>query len=185
MYRFRNHIIVGTISIAALASGTSYYLHGKSIPLTPFVYERDIADVLSIFDRNWRWLMPYEKETYDSNYLPYVFEHRAPHGDPAKQGKINVMTIRQDNKVIAFVAYYMKTRTSGFLLFVAVDNAHRGKKYGEYLVRYAIDKMIKLGAKQVQLLTRIDNIPAQKVYRRVGFTETTRDGEFVYYTYKK
>lgn len=44
--------------------------------------------------------------------------------------------------------------------------------------------MIARGAKQIQLNTRIDNIPAQTLYKKMGFTETVRQGAFVYYTYK-
>ena len=70
------------------------------------------------------------------------------------------------------------------MLFVAVDNNFRGKKYGEALVNHALKAMIDRGAKQIQLNTRIDNLPARSLYKKMGFTETVRQGPFVYYTYK-
>jgi GNAT superfamily N-acetyltransferase len=170
----------------ALSGSIYYYCHSHpSVTLIPFDYKRDFTDVMSIFDKNWHWLMPYAPEEYDPNYLPYVFENLAPHGDPARKGKLIVKVVREAEHVIAFVAYYMKTKASGFLLFLAVDNAHRGKKYGEKLARYALSQMAAQGAKQVQLITRLTNVPAQSLYKKLNFKETVREGAFVYYTYKK
>lgn len=184
----RSYLVLGLL-VAGLCGGIFYYymrVH-RAVPsneLIDFVYERDFADVMSIFDRNWYWLMPYPPEEYDPSYLQNVFAWRSPQANPFKKGSLTIKVIRKDNKVVAFTAYHMKTKTSGFLLFVAVDNDYRGKKYGEALVTHALKAMTTLGAKQIQLNTRIDNIPAQTLYKKMGFTETVRQGIYVYYTYK-
>jgi hypothetical protein len=45
-------------------------------------------------------------------------------------------------------AIYMKNPTLGFLNFVVVDLAFRGKRYAEKMVQYAVDDMIKRGTKK-------------------------------------
>ncbi len=187
MSKVRSYIAVGLLLCSFFGGGVYYYTKVQAAQETQFVdfvYERDFADVLSIFDRNWYWLMPYPQEEYDPSYLPNVFGWRSPQANPFKKGSLIIKVVRNEGHVIAFTVYYMKTKTSGFLLFVAVDNNFRGKKYGEALVKHAIKAMTSVGAKQIQLNTRIDNIPAQTLYKKMGFTETVRQGAFVYYTYK-
>jgi GNAT superfamily N-acetyltransferase len=188
MSKLHYYLIAGFVASGVVGGGAYYYYaHRKvvpSVPLVDFEYERDIADVLSIFDRNWYWLMPYPQEEYDPEYLPHVFDWHAPQANPLKKGTLTIKVIRHEGHAIAFTAYHMKTKTSGFLLFVAVDNNFRGKKYGELLVKHALKAMADRGAKQIQLNTRIDNVPAQSLYKKMGFTETVRQGAFVYYTYK-
>lgn len=186
----RSYVIASVLASVFFGAGLYYYavVARHVVPsseLVDFDYDRDFSDVMSIFDRNWYWLMPYPQEEYDPSYLPNVFSWRAPQANPLKKGSLIIKVIRKDDKVVAFTAYHMKTKTSGFLLFVAVDNDYRGKKYGEAVVTHAIKAMTDLGAKQIQLNTRIDNIPAQTLYKKMGFTETVRQGAFVYYTYKK
>lgn len=186
--KMRSYLAATTLLTCTLF-GAGFYYYTRShaaptVPLIDFEYNRDFAEILSIFERNWYWLMPYPPEEYDPQYLPYVFEYRAPQANPLKHNTLIIKVIRQEDHVIAFTAYYMKSKTSGFLLFVAVDNNFRGKKYGEMLVKHALKAMIDHGAKQIQLNTRIDNIPAQSLYKKMGFTETVRHGPMVYFTYK-
>lgn len=188
MINVRSVLIVGLLLCGAAGiGGYCYYakthqLHSDE--LIDFEYDRDFPDIISIFERNWYWLMPYPQEEYDPQYLPTVFKERAPQANPLKKGALTIKVIRHEGHVIAFTAYHMKTKTSGFLLFVAVDNNYRGKKYGATLVQHVLDALIARGAKQIQLNTRIDNMPAQSLYKKMGFTETVRQGAFVYYTYK-
>ncbi len=188
MIKMRSYFMAGLLIVAGVVSGVYYYNTTvnatRNIQLVDFEYDRDFADILSIFDRNWYWLMPYQQEEYDPHYLPNVFAWKAPQANPLKKGALTIKVIRHEGHAVAFTAYHMKTKRSGFLLFVAVDNNFRGKKYGEALVKHALSAMKAQGAKQIQLNTRIDNIPAQSLYKKIGFTETVRQGPFVYYTYK-
>ena len=65
----------------------------------------------------------------------------------------------------------MNTSSLGTLLFIDVNPEFRGKeqRYAERLLRYAIDQMKMMGAASVELVTRTDNEPAQRLYKRVGF----------------
>lgn len=152
--------------------------------IVPFVYERDAQDIFDMFDKNWYWLMPTPKETYSPHYLPYVFKYRAPSALPMNRGLLQVHVIRQNNKVIAFTAFYKKSKTVGQLLFVAVDSEFRKKGLGEKLVAFALDALKKQDIETITLITRTDNLSAQRLYTRSGFQESHRDGEgFMYFSY--
>lgn len=174
-----------TIICTLLGLGGWYYVHAHpSLPIIDFVYARDAHDIFEIFDKNWYWLMPQPKEEYHPGYLRYVFEHRAPQANPMQHKKLIIKVLYIDKKLAGFVAYHMKTKDSGMLLFLAVKQEFRGKKYGELLTRFALKDLIKHGAKQIYLVTRVDNIPAQRIYTTVGFREVMRDGEgLVYFSY--
>jgi ribosomal protein S18 acetylase RimI-like enzyme len=167
--------------------GTLFYYTrtcAQSENFIDFVYDRDIADILKIFDENWYWLMPAPPDTYHPGYVDYVFKYRAPQANPFQHNKLTIKVLRIDNQVAGFVAYYMKSKKSGMLLFLAVKDIFRGKQYGEKLARYAVGELCKAGATEVHLLTRVDNIPAQKIYKKLGFKERLNDGEgFVYFIY--
>ena len=99
-------------------------------------------------------------------------------------GRLRIKVLREHDAFVGFTAYYMKTSDLGLLLFLAVNPEFRGKGYGDMLTRYALNDLIRVGAKRIRLVTRTCNIPAQKLYKRVGFKETSRDDEgFVYFEY--
>jgi ribosomal protein S18 acetylase RimI-like enzyme len=173
--------IVGS---SIIGFGTWYYNTHMREPITDFVYERDIKDVLDTFDNNWYWLMPEPKEEYPAGYVNYVFKYRAPQANPLHHNTLKIKVLHVDKKFAGFVAYHMKARNVGWLLFLAVREEFRGKKYGEMLARYAIKQLIASGATQINLVTRVDNVPAQRIYMRLGFREILRDGEgLVYFVY--
>lgn len=136
MINLRSALIIGLLVCGAAGAGGYYYyyqthkLHLNE--LIDFEYDRDFADIHSIFERNWYWLMPYPQEEYDPQYLPTVFKEYAPQANPLKKGTLTIKVIRHEGHVIAFAAYHMKSKTSGFLLFVAVDNNYRGKSMAQH-----------------------------------------------------
>jgi len=188
MNKIYAYVMAGLVVCGVSGAGVYYYYRHmpvqQTVPLIDFDFDRDFSDIHTIFEKNWYWLMPYPPEAYDPDYLLHVFKYRAPQANPLKKGTLTIKVVRHEGHVIAFTAYHMKSKTSGFLLFVAVDNNFRGKKYGETLVKHALKAMTDRGAKQIQLNTRIDNIPAQKLYKKMGFAEMVRDTIYVYYTYK-
>lgn len=54
-------------------------------------------------------------------------------------------------------------------LGMGVVHGHRGKGLGEKLIRAALDSARKLGLTRIELTVRSTNIPAQRLYEKVGF----------------
>lgn len=62
---------------------------------------------------------------------------------------------------------------------IAVDPAHRGKRYGDVMLLKLIDEAIERGAAWMTLEVRESNVSAQQLYRKYGFTTvTTRKGYY-------
>jgi ribosomal protein S18 acetylase RimI-like enzyme len=139
-----------------------------------FNYQRDHRAIEEIFKRDWDWLVPVSPQEYS---LDLVLKYRAPRQDPLYAGRLTLKVMYDKNQFIGFVAYYMKSSTAGFLNFLDVNPSYRGKGYAEILARYAINDMIKNGARCITLVTYPHNTRALKLYQRLGFKEIGRDSQ--------
>ncbi|USK92512.1 ribosomal protein S18-alanine N-acetyltransferase [Rossellomorea marisflavi] len=54
---------------------------------------------------------------------------------------------------------------------VAILPSHRGKGYGELLMRKIMEMAIESGARVMTLEARVSNVPAQSLYRKLGFQD--------------
>lgn len=163
---------------AAVAGGIYYYTSLEHGPIYDLNYERDRNDILDLFKKNWYWL------SADSAYSPdYALQYRTHSRAPEAAGKMIIKVLRENNKFIGFTSYYPETTDKWKLLFVAVKEELRGKRYAQKLIEYGIEDMKKRGAKQIRLVTRPSNISAQKLYKRIGFYITSQEEEFVYFAY--
>ena len=174
----RTKILFSLIFLATIGSGLWYYHTADRGPIYEYQANRDTQDILSLFKSDWYWLVA------DDEYSPeFMLKYRAPRQDRMYEGRLRIKVLREGDQFIGFSAYYMKTKTIGFINFIAIKPAFRGKRYADILMRDALDGLINMGATEIQLVTRPTNINAQKVYRRFNFEETYNDGEFVYFTY--
>lgn len=146
-------------------------------PLYEFNKQRDAQDILALFERDRYWLLS------SDDYSPeYMLEHKTPSMKSIRyRGKLKIKVLRENNEFIGFVAYYMKTAYQGFILFVAVKHELRGKRHAEKLVHSALLDLKACGAHYIRLITRVSNIRALNLYKRLEFTEMMRDDDFVYF----
>ena len=54
---------------------------------------------------------------------------------------------------------------------VLIDRRYQGKGFGKFMLRFAVDYLKKAGAKKLSIGVNRFNIPAQKLYKSVGFKE--------------
>ena len=54
---------------------------------------------------------------------------------------------------------------------VLIDRRFQGKGFGKFMLRFAVDYLKKAGAKKLSIGVNRFNIPAQKLYKSVGFKE--------------
>lgn len=173
--------IGAAIMSVLLGAGIFYYFSLVQGPIYDFDPSRDTQEILNIFDRDWYWLVASERDEYSPEF---TLKYRAPNRNPLYLGRLRIKVLREQSTFVGFAAYYMKTPDHGQLLFLAVNPEFRGRGYGEKLTRFALDELIRMGAKRVELSTRTDNISAQNLYKRIGFKETWRDDEgFMYFEY--
>ncbi len=170
-------IVLGLAAIIALGAGV-YYVYMPQGPIYEYNAERDTQDILNLFKHNWYWL------TASEDYSPeFMLKYRTPTRSFSDFGKMHIKVLRINNKFIGFVGYFMETPNLGDLRFIAIRKDMRGKGYAQKLMRYAINALIKMGAKHIKLVTRTDNVSGQKLYERTGYKEISRSDGFVYYMY--
>jgi len=141
---------------------------------------RDRQDIIDLFYRNLDWL------TTNSDYsAEFMLDTRSPNDyDSRYFGKFHIKVLRQHNTFLGFVGYYMKNFYEGTVLFLAIHENFRGKHYGEMLLRDAIAELKTQGASVITLLTWLRNKRSRALYERVGFIETSRGDDLIYYRYQ-
>lgn len=76
------------------------------------------------------------------------------------------LILKEDNKIIGYIYYsdiYERAEINQFEIEISHRNCGNGKKL--------LKKMIELVDKNITLEVKEDNIPAIKVYRKLGFVE--------------
>lgn len=123
-----------------------------------------------------------------ANLLPYPMTQNSFHDFLEKNsiewtGSAYVAT-ENNGQVIGFFCYSVNTEDSnGFLTFIIVDKAKRGKGYGKEMLNLALQYAFQItGAKAVQLNVFNENTSAKQCYEKVGFVERNMDKNV--FTYK-
>ncbi|MDQ7075203.1 MAG: GNAT family N-acetyltransferase [Gammaproteobacteria bacterium] len=80
-----------------------------------------------------------------------------------------VLVIQEKTKIIGIITLGNKNGV-GDIGLVAIDRDHRGKKYGEKLVRSAQSWFIQHRYKFGQVVTQGTNIPACNLYKKCGYS---------------
>jgi len=171
-------IVSGCALVVVLFGAGYWWYRADHGPILDFSYSRDAQEVMKIFERDHYWLLA------NDEYYPDVWlKYRSPSQEDSRYfGQLQIKVLRENDLFVGFTAYYLKYPTLGFILFVAVNPEFRGKHYGEQLVHYAIKDMKSKGVKQIQLVTRVSNERAQKLYKRIGFYESSRSDGYVHFT---
>ncbi len=131
---------------------------------------RDTEEVLEIFKDNWHWLMPDEEEDFSEKLALDLLIN-----GESEEFRPYVKVLREQNKLVGFTSYYMENEQLGHVEFLAVDQKSRCKGFGEELIRYAIKDLGSMGANCVELDTIARNVPAQQLYKKVGFDKIDFD----------
>ncbi len=196
MLRTRSLRIVA-LTIAVITGGTLSYLFlsqppalsvvatcaHKDVAISDYSPERDQENVVSLFERDWYWLSVNE---YTREHVLFMLNTHSPNEFDSRYFgtmKISVMRNKQ-GAFLGFITYYMKNFHQGHILFLAIHQDFRGKRYADCLLEYAIKALKEQGAQEVLLLTYTPNTSGIKLYNRFGFVETHREGKFVYFKYK-
>lgn len=74
----------------------------------------------------------------------------------------------KNNKIIGYVIYWV-IGDEAHINNIALHPDYRGKGIGEFVLRKVLELIKRAGAKSVSLEVRPSNIPARKLYRKLGF----------------
>lgn len=179
----RTKKIILSLSIAlATISGMGLYLYHQHSatqgPMYDFNPTRDTQAIMDIFHQNWYWLLASEESS-----PTFMIKHRTPDANPMHFGSLHIKVMYEKDKLAGFTAYFMETPQEGRILFLAVAHDFRGKGYGKLLAEYAMKQMFNMGATHIALWTRVSNLPAQRIYKELGFKEMFDDNGYVFFEY--
>lgn len=140
----------------------------------------DTQPILDIFKNNWHSLV--EGKDYSPEFM---MKNRTPGTDPKYFGALKIKVMREGRRLAGFITYYMKRSGEGEVVLLAVGESFRGKRYGYALMQYAMKDLFLMGARSVALWVLVDNAPARKIYKELGFVEKFFDAkrENVYLEY--
>jgi ribosomal protein S18 acetylase RimI-like enzyme len=182
MFSSHTKKIVLFFSIAlgfGIGSSLYYQRTTEQGPIYRFNPTRDTKEMMDIFHKDWYWLLASE----DSSPA-FMLKHRTYDANPAHFGSMHIKVLREDDdKLAGFTTYYMETPQQGRILFVAVGRDFRGKGYGKVLALHAMQELFKMGADHIALWTRVSNLPAQRIYREIGFVEKFEENGYLFFEY--
>jgi len=90
-----------------------------------------------------------------------------------------VLVAEEDGVVVGYATFGMDEDGVGHVLNNAVDPEHRGRGIGTALVRAVVERLKAEGARILRVTTLESDIPARRVYEKLGFVELARS---VHYT---
>lgn len=80
------------------------------------------------------------------------------------------LVVIMDNRVIAYGGIWVILEEA-HITNIAVHPDYRCKGIGETLLNALLDKAYARGAKEITLEVRVSNLPAQWLYKKLGFSE--------------
>lgn len=80
------------------------------------------------------------------------------------------LVVIMDNRVIAYGGIWVILEEA-HITNIAVHPDYRCKGVGETLLNALLDKAYARGAKEITLEVRVSNLPAQWLYKKLGFSE--------------
>ena len=83
------------------------------------------------------------------------------------------IVLKDDETIVGF-AVYQQVFEQAEVLTIGVDPIHQRKGYGSLLMEKMVAELLTLGAEQLFLEVRVSNVPAQGLYRKLGFVEISR-----------
>ena len=164
------------IIIIFLLVGTSvggyfyFYRQAADLQVKIFNKQQDTSSILNWFEVDQYWL------TNNPEFsAQFMIDHMTPKQDPAFFGKQNILMLYFKDIPAGFGACYMKNFYEGWIHFLYIDRQFRGKDYSKILMKNMIDLLFSKGAKIIKLYTRVNNMPARTLYKKLGFDETGPD----------
>jgi len=141
---------------------------------------RDRQRIIDMFNADHYWL------TVNTDYdIGHMLDTHSPNRfEPRYFGAMPIKVIREEGRVVAWCAYYMRTMYQGMILFMDVHAEARQKGYARKLAQFAECDLRRKGAHKVTLATRVANKAAQVAYERMNYTNMGISDGFVHYEKK-
>lgn len=108
-------------------------------------------------------IMKIEQTSFSSPWSPMAFMSELKENEYARYFCLEV-----DGQIAGYMGLWFILE-EGHITNVAIAAEYRGRRWGEYLMRYVIQRMIAEGMERMTLEVRVSNLSAQRLYERLGF----------------
>jgi [ribosomal protein S18]-alanine N-acetyltransferase len=126
---------------------------------------REGALVRPMTEEDLARIMEIEHASFSSPWSPFAFVSELKDNEYARYFCLEV-----NKQIIGYMGLWFILE-EGHITNVAITPDYRGKKWGEYLMRSVMNKMIKDGMERLTLEVRATNSQAQRLYERLGFVK--------------
>ena len=140
-------------------------------PVPPF--GADPVEIAPMVDADVPSVLRIEEESFSTTWPPNAFYQELHENKLA-----HYFVAKRNGRVVGYGGIWVIVEDS-HVTTIAVDNEYRGRRYGERLLLHLLDQAIARGASWMTLEVRESNLPAQRLYRKYGFTTvSTRKGYY-------
>jgi len=101
---------------------------------------------------------------------PTPWSRRAFESELRENAYAHYFVARQGGEVVGYIGMWV-ILDEAHITNIAVHPAFRRCGIGEALMRFSFDKARELGASRMTLEVRVSNLPAQTLYKKLGFQE--------------
>lgn len=164
--------------------GVKFLYERKNVPIRDFDYSKDHFDIEALFHKgdNWWWLMC--NEYLNSYSLDHTLKYKSS-SQYEKRHDLKMKIFEVNGKTAGFTAYYPTSQYTWRFLFLVVDQSFREQGIAKKLLTYAITDIVAQGGIKVDLVTRVENVKAQTLYRNFGFRQINETEQHVMMTWHK
>jgi len=167
--------IVGAVAVLSLSLFAWYHFaptHGTGV--VTYNTQRDREFILNEFKQNMYCLVS-EKVSFSPEHM---LDTRSSSQRAEDFENAGIYVYCEAGVPVGFLVIH-PTREASRILFLEIAQEHRKKGYGRKLMNFAVDKLRREGYAYTDIATRIENIPAQTLYRSLGAFEIDRYDGFL------
>jgi [ribosomal protein S18]-alanine N-acetyltransferase len=137
-----------------------------SLPWPASAYRREI-----LHNRNARYFVLRETDDVPlDGGVPHDERPKFPFGFFRRPVRADGTTIERTGAILGYAGMWLML-DEAHITTIAMRNNWRGKGLGELLLASLVETAYDIGAHRITLEVRVSNEPAQKLYRKYGFSE--------------
>lgn len=139
----------------------------KTIPLTRVASRNDIDEIKKIAGKNHYQTRFFRDKRFPRDKSAELYELWIEQGFENVHGIVLVAQVKK--KIAGYIVLQMDDNNSGKIGLTGVDKKFRNKGVGAALISAALDWFKIKGAKRATVVTQGNNIPALRLYSKLGF----------------
>jgi len=170
-------LILAVVAITAFVGWRSMYHVPVHEGVVSYQASRDRAAVIKLYQDNMYWVA---REGSLAS-IEALLDTKTPTPHTADYGIARNYVYLLAGKPVGFVSWFPESFYKARLHIIVVDADYRGRGISDALMNYAMDDIKRQGMSSVNLITRMGNTSARKLYERLNYAVTWHDDNYIRY----